>query len=158
MPKSAIPAAKLPKPVPANARPKIERAALKTFHPRGCRCHTHARSPNRQVSLRAPSYRHYKGKDELALALFMKRTTALADDDGKRSRGEGSLEEEGRCSGGGLLPALRTRLPPFFLHLVSFERYLPYDKRRDDDRGDHHERIIGGTLMRNGIIPSGDPP
>ena len=44
----------------------------------------------------------------------------------------------------------------FSFHLVSLNRYLPYDKRREDDPVSVTERIIGG-LMEAGAIAKGDP-
>ncbi|MBU3920316.1 MAG: TetR/AcrR family transcriptional regulator, partial [Alphaproteobacteria bacterium] len=44
----------------------------------------------------------------------------------------------------------------FSFHLVSMNRYLPYDKRREDDPVSITEKIIGG-LMESGVIPKGDP-
>ena len=44
----------------------------------------------------------------------------------------------------------------FSFHLVSLNRYLPYDKRREDDPVSVTERIIVG-LMEAGAIAKGDP-
>jgi hypothetical protein len=69
---------------------------------------------------------------------------------------EGSLEEKVGAAVAAYCQLADEDFLLFSFHLVSLNRYLPYDKRRDDDPVTITERIIEG-LMQDGIIPSGDP-
>ena len=78
MPKSAIPAREAAKkPRARNARPKIERAALKLFIHEGVDAATTREIAEQAGVSEGALYRHYKGKDELALALFMETHNRL---------------------------------------------------------------------------------
>ena len=61
-----------------NARPKIERAALKLFISEGVDAATTREIADVAGVSEGALYRHYKGKDELALALFMETHNRLA--------------------------------------------------------------------------------
>ncbi|MEC7291722.1 MAG: helix-turn-helix domain-containing protein, partial [Pseudomonadota bacterium] len=62
-----------------NARPKIERAALKLFISEGVDAATTREIADVAGVSEGALYRHYKGKDELALALFMETHNRLAE-------------------------------------------------------------------------------
>ncbi|MBU3921016.1 MAG: TetR/AcrR family transcriptional regulator, partial [Alphaproteobacteria bacterium] len=53
-----------------NAKPKIERAALKLFIHEGVDAATTREIADKAGVSEGALYRHYKGKDELALSLF----------------------------------------------------------------------------------------
>ena len=60
-----------------NAKPKIERAALKLFVNEGVDAATTREIAEEAGVSEGALYRHYKGKDELALALFMETHNRL---------------------------------------------------------------------------------
>ena len=66
-----------------NARPKIEKAALELFIRDGVDAATTRNIADNAGVSEGALYRHYKGKDELALALFMEThddpSSALSD-------------------------------------------------------------------------------
>ena len=65
------------KPRARNARPKIERAALKLFIHEGIDAATTREIAEKAGVSEGALYRHYKGKDELALSLFMETHNRL---------------------------------------------------------------------------------
>lgn len=144
------------KPRARNARPKIERAALKLFVGEGIDgATTRDIAENAGVSEGA-LYRHYKGKDELALALFMETHNRLGEMVLKAAQTEGGLDAKVRA----IVTAYCTLADEdwllFSFHLVSLNRYVPYDTKRDDDPTTITENIIK-ALIDAGEIPKGDP-
>ncbi|MFN7055016.1 TetR/AcrR family transcriptional regulator [Hyphomonas sp.] len=144
------------KPRVRDARPKIERAALKLFIHEGVDAATTRGIAEKAGVSEGALYRHYKGKDELALALFMETHNRLSEMLAEALSGPGSLEEKVHAAVEAYCQLADEDFLLFSFHLVSLNRYLPYDKRRDDDPVSITERIIG-DLMTAGIIPKGDP-
>lgn len=145
-----------PKTRARNARPKIERAALKLFIHEGIDAATTREIAEKAGVSEGALYRHYKGKDELARTLFMETHNRLGKMMSEALAGEGSLEEKVLAAVTAYCELADEDFLLFSFHLVSLNRFLPYDKRRDDDPVTITERIIGG-LMEEGEIPKGDP-
>ena len=139
-----------------DARPKIERAALELFVTVGVDAATTREiAESAQVSEGA-LYRHYKGKDELAVALFMETHNRLSTLLAEALGGEGNLDEKVHAAVAAYCSLADEDFLLFSFHLVSLNKYLPYDRRREDDPVSITERIITG-LMDAGAIPKGDP-
>lgn len=139
-----------------DARPKIERAALELFVNIGVDAATTREiAENAQVSEGA-LYRHYKGKDELALALFMETHKRLSVMLAEALGGPGTLDEKVHAAVTAYCALADEDFLLFSFHLVSLHKYLPYDRRREDDPVSVTERIIAG-LMDAGVIAKGDP-
>ena len=144
------------KPRARNARPKIERAALKLFIHEGVDAATTREIAEKAGVSEGALYRHYKGKDELALSLFMETHNRLGRMMEEALSGEGTLEDKVHAAVKAYCELADEDFLLFSFHLVSMNRYLPYDKRREDDPVSITERIIEG-LMKTGAIPKGDP-
>ncbi len=143
------------KPRVRNARPKIERAALKLFIHEGVDAATTREIAEKAGVSEGALYRHYKGKDELALSLFMETHNRLGVMMATALTGDGTLEEKVHAAVKAYCELADADFLLFSFHLVSLHRYLPYDKRRDNDPVSITERIISG-LMDEGAIPRGD--
>jgi len=139
-----------------DARPKIERAALELFVNVGVDAATTREiAESAQVSEGA-LYRHYKGKDELALALFMETHNRLSVMLAEALGGTGTLDEKVHAAVAAYCALADEDFLLFSFHLVSLHKYLPYDRRREDDPVSVTEQIISG-LMDAGAVPKGDP-
>ncbi|MFN3910651.1 TetR/AcrR family transcriptional regulator [Hyphomonas sp.] len=145
-----------PKQRARNAKPKIERAALKLFIHEGVDAATTREIADKAGVSEGALYRHYKGKDELALSLFMATHNRLSGLLAEALTGPGKLDEKVLAAVTAYCKLADEDFLLFSFHLVSLNRYLPYDKRREDDPVSVTERIIGG-LMSAGAIPKGDP-
>lgn len=144
------------KPRARNARPKIERAALKLFVGEGIDgATTRDIAENAGVSEGA-LYRHYKGKDELALSLFMETHNRLGQVVFQAAQTEGGLKEKVRAIVTAYCNLADEDWLLFSFHLVSMNRYVPHDTKRDDDPTTITENIVR-ALMASGEIPEGDP-
>jgi len=139
-----------------NARPKIERAALKLFVGEGIDGSTTRDIAEHAGVSEGALYRHYKGKDELALSLFMETHNRLGQMVLEAAMTEGKMEDKVRA----IVTAYCTLADEdwllFSFHLVSLHRFLPHDTARDDDPTTITENIIKG-LIAAGEIPEGDP-
>lgn len=144
------------KPRVRDARPKIERAALKLFIHEGVDAATTRGIAEKAGVSEGALYRHYKGKDELALALFMETHNRLSQLLVEALSGPGNLEEKVHAAVSAYCQLADEDFLLFSFHLVSLNRYLPYDRRREDDPVSVTERIISGLMDMN-AIPKGDP-
>ena len=144
------------KPRARNARPKIERAALKLFIHEGIDAATTREIAEKAGVSEGALYRHYKGKDELALALFMETHNRLGNMMAEALAGDGSLDQKVLAAVRAYCELADEDFLLFSFHLVSLNRFLPYDKRREDDPVSITERIIE-SLMNEGHLPKGDP-
>ena len=139
-----------------NAKPKIERAALKLFVGEGVDAATTREIAEEAGVSEGALYRHYKGKDELAEALFMEThnrlgtmlTEAAARGDTVEAKVRGMVEAYCELADEDFLL--------FSFHLLNMHRFLPYDTRRDDDPLTLTEKIIE-QMMKDKHIPEGDP-
>ncbi|MAB11068.1 MAG: TetR family transcriptional regulator [Hyphomonas sp.] len=144
------------KPRARNARPKIERAALKLFVHEGVDAATTREIAEKAGVSEGALYRHYKGKDQLALSLFMETHNRLGQMMQEALSGDGTLEDKVHAAVKAYCELADEDFLLFSFHLVSLNRYLPYDKRREDDPVSITERIIE-SLMEADVIPKGDP-
>lgn len=139
-----------------NARPKIERAALRLFVTKSVEGSTTREIAEEAGVSEGALYRHYPGKDELALSLFMETHNRL-----------GRMMLEGWSAGDTLEDRIRRVVSAyceladedwllFSFHLLSLNKYLPHDVKRDDDPVSITESLIDG-LIKSGEIPKGDP-
>lgn len=139
-----------------NARPKIERAALKLFVGEGIDGATTRDIAEQAGVSEGALYRHYKGKDELALSLFMETHNRLGAMVQDASTTTGGLEQKIRAIVAAYCKLADEDWLLFSFHLVSLHRYLPHDKQRADDPLTITENIVR-ELMAAGEIPDGDP-
>jgi len=139
-----------------NARPKIERAALKLFINEGVDAATTREIAEEAGVSEGALYRHYKGKDELALALFMETHNRLAKMLVEAwSQGE-MLEARVRAAVAAYCQLADEDWLMFSFHLVSLNRFLPHDTRRPDDPVSVTEAMVQ-SLVDAGEIPPCDP-
>ncbi len=139
-----------------NARPKIERAALELFVDGGIDASTTRDIADRAGVSEGALYRHYKGKDELALSLFMETHNRLGKLVAEAARTEGGLSERVRAIVAAYCKLADEDWLLFSFHLVSLHKFLPHDTARPDDPVTITEAIIS-SLMEAGDIPEGDP-
>ena len=139
-----------------NARPKIERAALKLFIREGIDAATTRNIADQAGVSEGALYRHYKGKDQLALSLFMETHNRLGSLMQEAFLEPGSLEDKVRRAVAAYCTLADEDWLMFSFHLVSLNRFLPHDVRRDDDPVSIIEALIDG-VMAAGEIPKGDP-
>ena len=139
-----------------NARPKIERAALELFIKDGVDAATTRNIADVAGVSEGALYRHYKGKDELALTLFLETHNRLGDMMLTAFSQDGTLEEKVHGAVSAYCAFADEDWLSFSYHLVSLNRYLPHDTRRDDDPVSVIEKLIQ-HLMDQGDIPKGDP-
>ncbi|RIJ15394.1 TetR/AcrR family transcriptional regulator [Henriciella mobilis] len=149
-------------PPPANnpprrgAKPKIERAALKLFVDEGVDAATTRQIANQAGVSEGALYRHYKGKDELALALFMETHNRLGEMLSEALSHPGSVEERIHRAVSSYCGLADEDWLLFSFHLVSLNRFLPHDTRREDDPLTRIETILA-AMMSSGDIPKSDP-
>ena len=139
-----------------NARPKIERAALELFIRDGIDAATTRGIADGAGVSEGALYRHYKGKDELALALFMATHNRLGEMMASAFGTPGTLEQKVRRAVTAYCAFADEDWLSFSYHLVSLNRYLPHDTKREDDPVSVVEKLIEG-LIASGEIPAGDP-
>ncbi|MEO0882347.1 MAG: TetR/AcrR family transcriptional regulator [Pseudomonadota bacterium] len=144
------------KPRARNARPKIERAALHLFVNEGVDAATTRDIADRAGVSEGALYRHYKGKDELAHALFMETHNRLGKLVLDAAQVEGDLETRVRSIVTAYCHLADEDWLLFSFHLVSLHKFIPQDTRRPDDPVSITENIIQG-LIAMGEIPEGDP-
>ena len=139
-----------------NARPKIERAALRLFISEGVDAATTREIADVAGVSEGALYRHYKGKDELALALFMETHNRLAEMMQAAFSQPGTIEQRVRRAVTAYCELADEDWLLFSFHLVSLNKFVPHDTRRDDDPVSVVEKLVAG-LMQAGEIPKGDP-
>jgi len=139
-----------------NARPKIERAALKLFVNEGVDAATTREIAESAGVSEGALYRHYKGKDQLALALFMETHNRLGVMMKEAFFEPGSIEDKIRKGVSAYCEIADDDWLMFSFHLVSLNRFLPHDVKREDDPVSVLENLLE-MLMKNGDIPKADP-
>lgn len=139
-----------------SAKPRIERAALQLFVESGVDAAT-TRQIARQAGVSEGAlYRHYKGKDELALALFLETHNRLGEMLSEALSSGNSVEERIRNAVSAYCRLADEDWLLFSFHLVSLNRFLPHDTRREDDPLTRFERVFT-HMMEAGHIPRADP-
>lgn len=151
-----MPAVESKRPRARNARPKIERAALKLFVSEGVDAATTREIADEAGVSEGALYRHYKGKDELALALFMETHNRLGEMMQTALYTPGTIEEKVRRAVAAYCQLADEDWLLFSFHLVSLNRFLPHDTKRDDDPVTVLEKLLA-MLMTNGDIPKANP-
>lgn len=139
-----------------NARPKIERAALKLFVNEGVDAATTRDIAENAGVSEGALYRHYKGKDQLALALFMETHNRLGVMMKEAFFEPGAIEDKIRKGVSAYCQIADDDWLMFSFHLVSLNRFLPHDVKREDDPVSVLENLLK-MLMDNGDIPKADP-
>ncbi len=139
-----------------NARPKIERAALKLFVADGVDASTTREIAEVAGVSEGALYRHYKGKDELAIALFMETHNRLGKTLVEAWSQGGDLEDKVRRAVTAYCALADEDWLLFSFHLLSMNRFLPHDKRREDDPLTLAENIVKGLIAEK-EIPDCDP-
>ncbi len=138
-----------------NARPKIEKAALELFIRDGVDAATTRNIAESAGVSEGALYRHYKGKDELALALFMETHNRLGEMMISAFSEPGTIEDKVRRAVTAYCAFADEDWLSFSYHLVSLNRYLPHDTKREDDPVSVVEKLID-HLIASGDIPEGD--
>lgn len=138
-----------------NARPKIERAALKLFVAAGITSATTRDIADEAGVSEGALYRHYKGKDELALSLFMETHNRLGEMVMTAAMTEGDMATKVRAIVTSYCTLADEDWLLFSFHLVSLHQFIPYDTKRDDDPVTITENIVK-ALMQAGEIPEGN--
>ena len=138
-----------------NARPKIEKAALELFIRDGVDAATTRNIADSAGVSEGALYRHYKGKDELALALFMETHNRLGEMMISAFSEPGTIEDKVRRAVTAYCAFADEDWLSFSYHLVSLNRYLPHDTKREDDPVSVVEKLID-HLIASGDIPEGD--
>ncbi|MEM5517534.1 TetR/AcrR family transcriptional regulator [Henriciella sp. AS95] len=144
------------KKVRRSAKPKIERAALKLFVHDGFDAATTREIASEAGVSEGALYRHYKGKDELAVSLFMTIHNRLGEMLREALASEGTIEQRINRAVEAYCKLADEDWLLFSFHLVSLNRYLPNDTKRDDDPVSILERIVA-AMMASGDVPKGDP-
>lgn len=139
-----------------NARPKIERAALQLFVSAGVDSATTREIADTAGVSEGALYRHYKGKDDLALTLFMETHNRLSGLLMDAFMQAGSIEEKVKRAVTAYCALADEDWLMFSFHLVSLNKYLPHDTKREDDPVSVVEKMLQ-LMMDNGDIPQGDP-
>ena len=138
-----------------NARPKIERAALQLFISEGVDAATTREIADHAGVSEGALYRHYKGKDELALALFMETHNRLSAMMIEAFQGPEPLEAKVKRAVTAYCQLADEDWLLFSFHLVSLNRFIPHDTKRDNDPVSVVEKMLAG-LMKQGVIPQGN--
>lgn len=139
-----------------NAKPKIERAALKLFVTEGVDAATTREIAEEAGVSEGALYRHYKGKDELALALFMETHNRLGAMLTEAAAKGTTVEEKVEGMVRAYCEIADEDFLLFSFHLLNLNRFLPYDVRREDDPLTLTEKVIE-QMMKAKMIPEGDP-
>lgn len=139
-----------------NARPKIERAALELFVREGVDAATTREIAELAEVSEGALYRHYSGKDELARSLFRETHDRLGKMMMEALQGGDTLEQRVRRAVSAYCQIADEDWLVFSFHLLSLNRYLPYDTKRHDDPVTIAERLIA-SMMEASEIPKGDP-
>lgn len=139
-----------------NAKPKIERAAVELFISEGIDAATTRQIAERAGVSEGALYRHYKGKDELAEALFMDIHDRMSKLLIEAALAGNNLQD--RVSG--IVDAYCTLADEDWelccYHLLFLNRFIKNDVKRDDDPVSLTEALIT-DLIENEQIPAGDP-
>ena len=138
-----------------NAKPKIERAAVTLFIEEGVDAATTRQIAERAGVSEGALYRHYKGKEELAEALFMGFHDRMS-----------KLLIDAALTGNNLQARVQSIVTAYCsladeewelccYHLLNLNRFIKHDIRREDDPVSLTEALIA-DLIENKAIPEGD--
>ena len=140
-----------------NAKPKIERAALKLFVKDGVDAATTRQIAEVAGVSEGALYRHYEGKEELARALFMETHNRLGHMLVEAWLKEDTLDKKVRRAVTVYCNLADEDWLLFSFHLLSMHRFLPdAGGSRPDDPMSLAEELIR-DLINKGDIPENDP-
>lgn len=139
-----------------SAKPKIDRAALELFTSRGVDAST-----TREIAAAAgvsegALYRHYKGKEELATALFLSLHRRLSQLIMEAAAAESDLPAMARAVVRAYCQVADEDWLLFSFHLLSLHRFLPAYQEDGNDPVSVTARLIKLAIAR-GELPDGDP-
>ena len=134
-----------------NAKPKIEAAALAAFGEQGVDGAT-----TRDIAARAgvsegALYRHYKGKEELATALFMETHDRLSAVIREAAAMEAPFAERVSALVTAYCGLADEDWARFSFHLLSLHRFLPYYAEDGRDPVSEVERFLQGAVERGDL-------
>jgi len=138
-----------------NARPKIERAALKLFVDDGIDAATTRHIAEEAGVSEGALYRHYKGKDELALALFSETHERLCKRMVEAWNAGGDLEMRIAHAVAAYCELADEDWLRFSFHLLTLNRFLANKLDRARDPVSVSEAVIR-NLMETSEIPAGN--
>ena len=139
-----------------SAKPRIDRAALELFTVRGYDAAT-----TREIAAAAgvsegAIYRHYKGKEELAVALFLslhKRLSTLIQEEAAAAPG---FPSKVRAVVNAYCQVADEDWLLFSFHMLSLHRFLPYYEEDGADPVSVTARLIKLAIAHD-ELPDGDP-
>lgn len=139
-----------------NARPKIEKAAVELFITEGIDAATTRQIAERAGVSEGALYRHYKGKEELAEALFMGIHDRMSHILIEAALDGSDLRSRVTAIVGAYCAVADEDWNLVCYHLLHMNRFLRQDIKREDDPVSLTEAMIT-DLIDNGHIPEGDP-
>lgn len=139
-----------------NARPKIEKAAVELFITEGIDAATTRQIAERAGVSEGALYRHYKGKEELAEALFMGIHDRMSHILIEAALDGSDLKSRVTAIVGAYCAVADEDWNLVCYHLLHMNRFLRQDIKREDDPVSLTEAMIT-DLIDNGHIPEGDP-
>jgi AcrR family transcriptional regulator len=139
-----------------SAKPRIARAALELFTSRGVDAAT-----TREIAAAAgvsegALYRHYKGKEELAVALFLGLHRRLSTLIQEAAAAEPDLPSKARAVVRAYCQVADEDWLLFSFHLLSLHRFLPYYREDGDDPVTVTAKLVKYAIVLE-EIPPGDP-
>jgi AcrR family transcriptional regulator len=139
-----------------SAKPRIDRAALEVFTSRGVDAAT-----TREIAAAAgvsegALYRHYKGKEELATALFLTLHKRLSTLMMEAAAAEPEIAGKARAIVRAYCEVADEDWLLFSFHLLSLHRFLPAYQEDGNDPVSVAARLIK-LAIAHGEIPDGDP-
>ena len=135
-----------------NARPKIEKAAVELFITEGIDAATTRQIAERAGVSEGALYRHYKGKEELAEALFMGIHDRMSHILIEAALDGSDLKSRVTAIVGAYCAVADEDWNLVCYHLLHMNRFLRQDIKREDDPVSLTEAMIN-----NGHVPEGDP-
>lgn len=139
-----------------NARPKIEKAAVELFITEGIDAATTRQIAERAGVSEGALYRHYKGKEELAEALFMGIHDRMSHILIEAALDGSDLKSRVTAIVGAYCAVADEDWNLVCYHLLHMNRFLRQDIKREDDPVSLTEAMIT-DLIDNGHVPEGDP-
>lgn len=139
---------------------RIERAALTLFAERGVDAVTTREIAAASSVSEGALYRHYKGKEALAEALFFTIHKRLASEIRAAAAEGGGLEAQARAIVKAYCRIADEDWPLFRYHLLTTHRFLPHadePRRTDPDNPVEAVEVILQTAMDEGALAKSDP-
>ena len=140
-----------------NAKPKIEQAAIALFISEGIDAATTRRIAELAGVSEGALYRHYKGKDELAEALFLSIHQKMSELLIAAALSANELDARVSAVVSAYCKLADEEWNLCCYHLLNINRFIKNDVKRNDDPVTLTETLIQ-ELMNTGAIPKGDPP